>query len=173
IRITEMGFLLLDNKLDKFVPSKKEKVKISFDKKLLQITLSKKSFVEQYLLDEFGQETSPLKYEFSNKSVLSKSANNKDIEKFISKIKQFGGKKLPENWKAFLSELPYRFSPFVRVKNEIIFNLKENDYHLIEIFSKDPKVKPFIRKAEGLSFIVKKHNLKKLQEQFMEYGYKL
>ncbi len=173
VRFTEIGILASAGKLNELPQYTTPENIVSFDKKLLRLTLSEKSFVNQYLFEKFGKEISPLKYEFSYKTVLTNAKNLKDVEKFINRIKMLSGKELHKNWKLFLSELHYRYAPFTRPINEIIIKLTKKDNTLLEILSCDLEIRKLIKKSEGLSIIVKKKDIRTLQHLLMGYGYRL
>lgn len=171
LRLTPLGAYVLGVSKD-YENTNTEKVnKLTFDEDSMIILAEGDLEVINVMLANYAERLAANRYRLTSASFLKDCKNLKDILNKIALFKSTVGKKLPDNWEAYFTQL-LNNTKAIKEKHQInVYQLPANSKDLHRIIAQDNILKQLILKAENFYILVTGENISKFKNRMKELGY--
>lgn len=125
-----------------------------------------------FLLEQFAQPVAPTLYKVDEKHFLREVNTKSELEVKIKLFKRTFGKSLPPIWTDFFANLLMRCEAFTTPgKTYVIRRINKADRRLQEIILTDPRLKPYVLRAESFLILIERSHVPEFDKIMREYGY--
>lgn len=125
-----------------------------------------------FLLEQFAQPVAPTLYKVDEKQFLREVNTKSELEVKIKLFKRTFGKSLSSIWTDFFANLLMRCEAFTTPgKTYVIRRINKADLRLQEIILTDPRLKPYVLRAESFLILIERSHAPEFDKIMREYGY--